>query len=393
MVIYIVVFCFSTLILLAINKWKTGSLGFIFWSIATILCLSLLAGLRASSVGTDTAGYALPLYEIASSKVHFADFYASNWFRIWRYSDVSSFEIGYLAIIWLSSRIGSFQVQLFLTSILTICPIYIAFVKKKYFASLPLAMFMFMFIEYNSTLNGMRQWIALSFVLLAIWGYYNPNISLLKQIKVIILLLIAVSFHTSAILGVFVLIVRWFLSKGSVSARVLIVVGICLALVVCIGVLRQLIVAVGLEQYLNYLGSGSVRLVPSALIIRLPFLLFAIYLYRSDLIEKHEASFYLTIMILSILLSQLASLGTHSGRIGLYFDIFQIPMMALIVKRVSLRDASLRAVNRIELCTYRISFAYIVSSAFSIVYSLVYWIYYYAILNNAETIPYLFFWQ
>ncbi len=347
-----------------------------------------MAGLRAVTVGTDTTSYALPLFELASSSGSFTEFYSSSWYRLWYYSDVSSFEIGYLAIVWLSSKLESFQLQLFLTSLLTVGPFYLAFTIKRNELSMPLCMTLFLLVFYNTTLNGMRQWIAVAFIFLALFGVYQQNLLLRQQKKVIILLLIAILFHLSAILGFLILIVRLYLSGGNLIGRYCALLVGCLVLLVFLELLRNAIILIGLDRYVNYLGVGTIQIVWSSLILQAPFLVWAVYLYRSRLIDERLSVFLLSMMTLSVLLGQLASLGTHSARIAIYFDVFEVPLMGIIQKTICNRD-KVKGGESLE----SISITRILCSAFTVAYGLCYWIFFYYVSGSGETIPYLFFWQ
>lgn len=385
MYIYLTVFTVCLIIAIAISKKGNKTVIFIFGSIIIVGLLTLLAGLRASSIGTDTTSYALPLYEVASLNTTFNNFYSDSWYRIWRDSSVSDFEIGYLIVVWISNKIGSFQFQLFLTSLLTVVPFYWSFAKRKDIVSLPICMIMFMLIYFNTTLNGMRQWIALALVFLAIFGEYENEVPLRRQWKVFLILLCAISFHNSAILGFLILIIRVIANSKRAIVYYIIITTCMIISVLAVGFLRQFVTAIGFEKYLSYLGTGSIHFVVSGLLLQIPFLLFSILLYRSKKIENNIAVFYLTMMTVSVIGSQFASLGMHSSRIFLYFDIFEIPLMGILVKlmRGSNRNNSLLTS----------SLSSLIISIFCLAYSLCYWLYYYLLCNSGETIPYLFFWQ
>lgn len=353
-----------------------------------ILLLTLLAGLRASTVGTDTTSYALPLYQLASHSDSFAGFYSSSWYRVWRYSEVSSFEIGYLILVWLSSRLGSFQILLSLTSLLTIAPIYAALALKRDRVSLTVSMMLFMLVNFNTTLNGMRQWIAIAFVLLAVFALYRDDMPVFRQWKVILSLFVAFLFHTSAIIGILLLIIRLLLRKGNPVPRYFVITASALAVLLALGTMGRLLTAFGLDKYVTYIGTGSVHIVFSALTLQVPFFLLALYLFNSRRIDERTAVFFLTVMTLSVIASQMASVGTHSGRIGLYFDIFEIPLAGLVSKTFARRSDIGTALPLIQQPLTAILLPMI-----CLAYGLFYWIYYYLVSGSGETIPYMFFWQ
>lgn len=388
MLIYLVVFGVCVFFSFLADRKKSDDFAFYLWSAAVVFLLTLLAGLRASTVGTDTTSYALPLYQLASLSDTFVDFNSSSWYRVWRYSEVSSFEIGYLVLVWLSSRLGSFQILLSLTSLLTIAPIYAALAQKRNEVSLPVSMMLFMLVYFNTTLNGMRQWVAIAFVFLAVFALYRDDVPIFRQWKVILSMLIAFLFHTSAIIGVLLLIVRALLKKGNPLPRYLAISASALVVLLALGVMGRLLTVFGLEKYLTYIGTGSVHIVISALILQVPFLLLALYLYRSRRIDKRTAAFFLTVMTLSVIASQMASVGTHSGRVSLYFVIFAIPLAGLVTKTFTKRNDDGTAVSLIRQ-PLTVTFVPMLCLA----YGIFYWVYYYLVSGSGETVPYMFFWQ
>ena len=370
------------------SKEEDDSFKFMLFSAVVVGLLTLLAGLRASSVGTDTTSYALPLYEIAFSSGSFADFYSASWYRIWRYVGVDSFEIGYLLLVWVSSRIGSFQVLLFLTSMLIVLPLYVAFAKKRNKVSLPICVALFMLVYFNTTMNGMRQWVAIAFVFLAVFAEYKDGVPLYRQVKVILCFLVALSFHTSAIIGLLVLLARIALVGERALERYFLITCLALLSLMLLSFAEPVLLSLGLEKYLPYIGSGSIHIVPKALLVQLPFFLLALYLYRSRRADDQVALFFLAMMTLSVIITQTASLGAHSARMGLYFDVFEIPLAGLATSSFA---NSIK--NEASLLLNRESAIAVLIPVLCFVYGLVYWLYYYLYSGSGETVPYLFFWQ
>lgn len=354
-----------------------------------VTALALLAGLRAQTIGTDVESYALPLYKLATMSDSFQKFYNSFWYRNWHFEQVSNFEIGYLVIVWFASRVGSFQFQLFLTSLLTVGPFYLAFVRRRTELSLPLCLAFFLFTFFNTTLNGMRQWIAVAFIFLALCGVYDISKPLRQQKKVIALLMFAVMFHTSAFMGFVILSIALFLRRGSASLRyLLITIFATFLFVFALDVVRALVSSIGLGKYLSYLGTGNISLSARGLILQLPFLLMAFFLYKQSALEFRLRSWLLTLMSLSVLFSQVSTLGLYSARIGIYFDVFEIMVLGMLY--LALKNCQAAAQQHPVLAT-SVGAAFV--GSFSILYASVYWSVFYALQNAGETIPYLPFWQ
>lgn len=352
---------------------------------AVVLILVLFAALRAQCVGTDTSGYAISLYNLALASDSFMDFYTSDWLRTWGWSSVSTIEIGYLLFVWIASKLGSPQVLLFLTSLFTVGPIYIALVLRRREIAPPVSLFVFMLLYFNVTLNAMRQWIALSLLFLALIGLHDKDKTLHSQPLVYILLIIAAFFHASAVLGFLLLLVMRFMQCENSRLRIAIFPIFAIALLAGVGVLRVLLISFGLVRYANYLGDGTIGFSINQFILRLPFVFVAIELYRANVCDKRDASFYLTISLVGLILGQLATLTDQSGRITLLFDMYIIPAVGCLCGPSTM-------VNRFKRClAFKASSSDLTLMA-SLLYCLVYWFYFYAIRNTGETIPYLFFW-
>lgn len=387
MVIYLASFTICIAISFIIDRKDSKSFGYITGSLVIIAILSLVAGLRANSVGTDTSDYPLSLYNLACASDSFGTFYSESWFRFWQWVDVRSFEIGYLILVWIARCLGSFQVLLFLTSALTVGPIYYAFVKKRYDICLPICLILFLLIDFNWTLNAMRQWIAAAFVFLGVFALYEPGSGLLHQFKCVVAIFIAYLFHTSAIIGIGVLLIRVALINEKGFTRYCLITVGSILLLLFVGTVQSILSSIGLSKFAVYLGDGSVHFAVRGFVLQLPFFLLSIYYYKSRRASDKLALFYLCMMTVSLIASQIASLGLYSGRITLYIDIFEIPLVGSIVSNISKK---VHVTARLPLLSQSVSSLFIY--LFSFAYGLLYWFSVYA-TGSGETLPYFFFWQ
>lgn len=385
---YLIVFgvCIAICALGCGSEKRGGKAGFYAASVAVVFILSLFAGLRSPSVGTDTAGYAIPLFNLATGSSTFSSFYHLNWLRAWGWSSVDTIEIGYLGLVWVAAKFGSPQVLLFLTSLFTVGPIYIALAMRRKELSLPAALFVFMFLYFSVTLNAMRQWIAIAFIFLAFVGFYDDKKPLRSQPALFALVIVAYLFHTSAVLGFIPLLLMWFMRGGNTKLRIgAVAVGL---LVVLLGVnaMRGFLVGQGLVRYANYFGDGTLGFSLSQLLLRLPFLFVAVGLYSSNKVDQNTAAFYVCMALLGLICGQFGTLTDQSGRIGLYFDVYLIPTVGLLAGATSGGVDRKRVIDRkitLAACLYMASF----------LYCIIYWYYMYVLMNSSETMPYLFFWN
>lgn len=382
--IYLICFMISCLLLKLAEKTSQKLIYKILVGIALIIpCL--LAGLRADTIGTDVNVYVKPMFELACSSTSFLDYLDMRWMASWTYKYVSDIEMGFTVLVYCIAKIfGKINVLLTCIEILIIVPFYkgIYYFKKE--ISVWLCMLTFYLINYNVTLNMMRQWIAMAFVL-----YGFRYIIEKKPLKFIVINLLAMTFHKSSIFGfLFYLIYKYIysnkkeknlkivISSGrSISFKklnkvfVLTIVGliVLLSLNIIISILNR----IGLSRYSLYI-TGSLHILPIQIILRIPFIII-IFLNWERYSEKYKmAPFFLTIMIMDLFMSQLGSISIYSSRISIYFSMFNCIAYSSICEISGKRE--IRAISKILLIAYLI----------------IYWIYYFVIRGFAETIPYQF---
>lgn len=381
MAVYLLGFLGSLAIVAIIQRWPRTSVGFVFWSCAAIVIPCLMAGLRNASIGTDVMGYAKPLFELAADNAGLDSYYASSWWRDgWHYVGPGDFEVGYSMLAWMSARVfGSFQSFLFLTQALTIGPIYLAACRRRRELSMTLVLAIYYLVFFNLSLNMMRQSIAMAFVFLGIFGLYRSGLGLRDQGWCMAALLVALSFHLSAMMGFVVLAVRIYVERGRrqgpMTRRAAFVVGMAVVSLVAIALVRDVLLAAGVPQvYVQYLGTGSVSFKLNELLLRLPMLLLAAMLLANP--KKTEIEiFVFTAVAAGVVLSQLTSLGSQNARIAMYFSIFILCVPALL-KRQFKQDAGMR----------------LLVTTVSLGYCVVYWVFMYVVMGVSETVPYLFYW-
>lgn len=162
-----------------------------------IIVLSLLAALRADSVGVDTDLYPDSFMKAALSYTSFGAFLNDPY-------TIPSDEPMHAVVVWVCSRItASKALLLFFYQLLTVVPVYAAACRLRNRISISVAMAVYMFFFYNNSLNLMRQSIACAFVLLA-FSYFmsDRRISLQSCLFAVLGLL----FHRSAIYGILLMV-------------------------------------------------------------------------------------------------------------------------------------------------------------------------------------------
>lgn len=153
MITYLIIMAIATaLVYLSFKvEEKTDNKLLIFVSKAVaILFPAIIAGIRYD-VGTDYKGVYEPLFEeILSGKQEFR---------------LRSIEVGYILlnklVIWLG---GNFNFLMFLTSLITIVPIYLGLQHYKDKINTTFAFFLFMLLFYQKSFNLVRQMMAVAIV-------------------------------------------------------------------------------------------------------------------------------------------------------------------------------------------------------------------------------------
>lgn len=376
MIIYIVCFIFSLIF----------SYGYEKSNIKLLMAISLffpvaIAAFRADIIGTDVQVYARQLYNIAINSKNFDEFLNMKWYAIWRFKEVSEFELGYTILVYLSAKLKSFAFLLGCTQFLTIFPLYLSLNRYKnrykYIVTIGLSIYYLLF--FNMSLNMMRQWIAMTMIMLA---YVHLKDS--KYVQSTIIFIIAVLFHRTAIIGLGVLITYVLLRKNkreiflkfstkryNLNIVIFITIMTLLITTVLSNSFRMMLTnLLGLNDYSTYV-NGTVAISINQIYTDIPvLLLFLIIWKRRKNIEDYT---FLTFCVFSnIVLSQLSSVMAYSSRIVLYISVFKMLIVPIYLNNLQGRLKKIITLILILL-----------------LYS-IYWYYTYVIKGTDATVPYVF---
>lgn len=378
--IYIAFFLVSCIFFWLSEKCKSG-FSKNFFAVIAILIPCILAGLRADTVGTDVKVYVEPLYNAAKESHTFSAYMKQRWFVIWRYMYVKDFEIGFSLLVFFIQKIGgSFATVLFVIQMLIIGPIF--FGLKKMHKPYPIffGMFVFYCLFYNTSLNMMRQWIAMAILFMAF-----PYLVSEEKKKYCILVLVACLFHNSAIMGFAILAVYMYSTKRKDSIKIanfkldeamspikIFVYG-CVALL-SLNIITTILSYTVLSKYVGYIqGDTGLYLLPSQIFLRLPIILLFVIRWKRILKEDRLAPFYGSMLVLDLLASQLMSINAYAFRIGSFFSEYNMLSYSAMVY----------AGNRKYRTNRYVTLLYV------LVDMLCYWAYYYVITGAHETFPYV----
>mgnify|MGYP003300167283 CR=1 FL=1 len=274
-----------------------------------------------------------------------------------------------------SSSVATFSIQAF-----TIVPIFAALALNRKNAPVWPGMLVYYLLYYNSTLNMMRQWMAMGVLLLAFRLLLRK-----KYIGCLLMFCLAFSFHYSSLIFLPIVCVWWFLSRFKrctlaegriqISTKTLMVV-----LIFALGVLvlmnlkliLQLVVQLGLDRFTNYLTGDALSLMMGQVILRLPLIGVAIFSWKRLRKATPEAAFYMAMLLMDLLAAQIVSIAKYALRISYFFACFSVLLVPYLFKYQK---------TRFEKTTV----ALILTGFYAL-----YWVYFYVYTGAHETYPYRF---
>ena len=325
--IYLAVFGLSTLLFYVAGKCR-GAL-FVMLATAAILLPCVMAGLRGPEVGTDVMTYGIWTFQAASdsSLLEFLKAYAG----------IS--PIGFNLMSWTVTRLfGSFEIYLGIIQLLTILPTYLA-ARYLYRNKEWLCMLCYFLLLYATSLNTMKQSIAVAISLVAI-------IYALKRrpAAYCAVILLAMSFHETAIISILIYpMLLLFANSNSKKKlfgrwRALVLVTFGLVAVTMLFVFGEQLVRFfsqfkdSYDYQVDHIGAGSAN--DSMLVVAVAAV-FAWRLCRGLVTNSSTAievlregaapgplalyDFIFAIFLLGCVCSQLNIISESAGRVGYYF--------------------------------------------------------------------------
>ncbi len=385
MLIYIACFALSLLLFRFVQSLESK------YSRSTVMLLAILlpvflAAFRHESIGTDVKVYVTPMVDAALQADNLTEFMSM---RVDRTRLVSDFEIGFSFMAYVLVKVfGNLQAVLFAIqfAIVSLVAGGVYKFRKEFPTWQGMAVFYFMF--YNVTLNAMRQWIAIGFLLYACYDLLHG------KKRFFIWAGISALFHTSGILfGFAFYLLAYFLVGNTaimhtysgrdqeilapslhIGKRGLKVAAIvtcaCVALIMLPAAVWVLEL-VGLQKYTVYL-QGTVKPIFSQIIVRSPVLLLLLLYGRKMVAEDARRYFFVAVILIEAVLTQLISIGPHYWRVYTCFTAMYVLVVPLLCNSIQRKN------NRI------------IATILMMGYMLVYWLYYFAYQGIHQTVPYLF---
>lgn len=373
--IYLIVFLISIFFIsLGLKSSKKLSKKILVFIGLLIPCV--LAGLRNTTVGTDTGNYVLNLYKIAVNSVSFSSFVDISE-KIYYSSDIL-----YLLITYIFGKSQApFQIVLFIYECLIIFPIYLSLKNSaNKNQDILFGMLIFYFTFYNLSLNMVRQSIAISFFLLGFSYLKKGTISNYKLLS-FLFLLIAIGFHDTALFGLLIYVLYLYFNSKAIKEKKKILVGIVLTFLCILGVVFY-------NPLLSFIGNSGIY--PKALLYLNSFSTFDID-YLGTLVNliiiiimilnkntcksmNLNYKFGLLVSILNLLISFMGTFITYANRIAYYLYYIIIANYISLLCSNNLKKGNI----------------YIKTILVFIIF-LMYWIIVIYLNNSNETLPYIIY--
>lgn len=225
---YLIIFIISIIATYKAQKCRTKNLLFYFHTCFAIIPLVLLAAYRDESIGTDTANYIYLFEDAIENRRSLINYISLH----------PSFEIGFLIYNFLIAQCTESIIVYFIVTYGFIVGLtYASALKLRAYISPHIFMFIYVFIFFSETLNGQRQYMAISLIIYAV-----ANLLIGGKIKYLVLTIIACFFHTSAIISIVIGGTYWLVRKYPLYNHKLLYTIICIIV---------LVVAFGMGRFTN----------------------------------------------------------------------------------------------------------------------------------------------
>lgn len=379
MLVYLLSFLIS-LLLIGFTEKKHKTV-FIISSAVAVLIPCMVAALRADSVGTDIHVYVRPMFENARNSLNFSQYWNSSWYHVWHYKYVYEHEVGFSALLYVVARLtGSMGCVLFSIQAFTVLPVYIALSLDRKKAPVWPGMLVYYLLYFNCTLNMMRQWMAMGVLLLAYQLLLRK-----KYGGCLLLFCVAFLFHYSSLIFLPIVAVWWFLDRfkkrtlvqGSIristkTLMVLLIFALGVLVLLNLKLILQLVTALGLTRFTNYLKGGTLSLMLGQFVLRLPVICITLLSWKRLRKATHQIPFLLSMLILDLLAAQIVSIAKYALRISYFFACFTILLVPYLFQYQRSRFEKTAVVLGLT------------------GFYLFYWFYFYIYTGAHETYPYHF---
>lgn len=287
-------------------KKSKNKLGLIFLFISLVI-LVVIAGLRTRLIGVDSSNYPLAIYNLSIE--------GKSYLQILKNTKV---EPLFTLIIYISAIFKNYNVTMGTIELICALPIYIYAFKSRKDKSITFVIFIFLTTMYAKSFNLQRQFIAISFLVLAFYYYKQKH-----NKKTTFLLIIASMFHYTAIISILILIIiriNLFYNNKNNKKRWMILLTL---IIIVISVLMSKIINVLPDKYAQY-GNASTEtsftlmgLVKKLFWITVSFIM--LLKFNTSIKQNNENITNLTLLFIDLIFYFISVKISIFGRLGYYF--------------------------------------------------------------------------
>lgn len=329
MAMYLLIAAVTTCMAAIVDKMDNRA-GKVTLMVAISVIFCFFAGARSITVGTDTASYGYPTF-LATREYSLATFLSNQTYLSW--------GILYKLVTWIASNtFGTFESMLFAIELCTVVPVVVIGYKyTDHHLVLVIALFSLYF--YPLSFNLMRQLIAMGFLLVA-WYALDHK----KMIGYFIWLVVAILFHSSAVLGLMLLVIELVArpSKIPYKRKALFFIA---ASIVCVLLLPYVLNAIApfLPHYGAYMidskyairGHGYRNLAELVFVLIILCSLCHCFVGREFInrpqVVRERVEKLLLVVVFGVIVTGITPFSVYLGRVGLYFLYFAILLMPNIL--------------------------------------------------------------
>lgn len=318
--IYLILFFITSILFYAAQQLKdTSKVAFYVLSYLAIFLLALVAGCRDNTIGTDVTVYEDRTFNLANhSGSPITD----------AFGDLGGVEPFFYILNYIASLFGDLGTALFL--IMFVQTLFVFYGMKFYMDRAPLWMLMlaYDFLFYNTTLNIMRQGIAVAFMLFS-YQYVEKR----KLIKLLLMAILSFFWHKTGAVAFIMLFGIYFISWRSESTQkklFFILIPSCIFAIASLSIImKSLVEAIPImNRFSDYTeGVFKAKLSASQIGAKLFLAGLALFMYLNKTATQRQLYIFLILIIFDLSSRFLGLYAFFATRFAYYFEIIEIPLL------------------------------------------------------------------
>lgn len=298
-----------------------------FFSICSVVSVSVLNGIRDLSIGTDLGVYGNNVFmQARANMLSFHDYMIEC-------KTIGMTEYGYAIFNYIIAQFTSnIHIFYFLLGVFVNSIFYISVFRNREYIPFSVAWITYLMIIYPATLNLLRQGVALALISL-MGSFLLSN----KNISAVLCILAACSFHNSAAFAFIIYIFIYLICRVDSAYRQDMIVLLFLCVSAFVPTIVSWLDSKGLlsDKYSQYVFDTSLTVsLFNSLIVRIPFVILSVYYLIKERSESNKIGKSLFGLVgAEILLLPLQHISSSAFRVTLYYGVYKIPGYSLLCKK------------------------------------------------------------